>query len=276
MLDATSSSVKTLHLLLFVPSSLHSPLTLLDTHGNPLFPASFLVSGFGGVSLLTSAPGLLVTAAALQPAMEMYLGLLRQLLGVDAGQVAFWVDALEERSRGITEWQMSSLQRRSAFSRIASCRRTLASLEKLITSIHNMVISDDTAVQVCLYASSVCFFHSLICSLGKAHLPTTSRRHTPQVSQAVSHLLAAEQAWSRGDFAASAVEAALADTTAEASFFHEKMLSRLYFPDDHKLAVYIPFFVPVLVPMLVALIREGKSMRDEARQARELSDDKDD
>ena len=41
-------------------------------------------------------------------------------------------------------------------------------------------------------------------------------------------------------------------------FFDKGILSLLYFPDDHKMAVYIPYFVPVLLPLLVGVLREGK------------------
>lgn len=36
------------------------------------------------------------------------------------------------------------------------------------------------------------------------------------------------------------------------------MVSLLYFPDEHKYAVYMPFFVPVSVPVLVACLKELK------------------
>jgi len=124
-LDATSSSIKTFHLLLFVPSPKHSPLTILDTHGNPIYPSSFLVSGFGGVSIHNGPTGERIGVSDLEATMEIYVGLLRQLLGVDAGKIALWVRSLSEASSGVTEWQKASLARRSAFSRISHARRTL-------------------------------------------------------------------------------------------------------------------------------------------------------
>jgi phosphatidylinositol glycan class S len=53
-------------------------------------------------------------------------------------------------------------------------------------------------------------------------------------------------------------------------FFDKGILSMLYFPDDHKMAVYIPYFVPVLLPLLVGILREGKVSLSRAR-ARALS-----
>mmetsp|Transcript_5355 Transcript_5355/g.12528 ORF Transcript_5355/g.12528 Transcript_5355/m.12528 type:complete len:92 (+) Transcript_5355:692-967(+) len=31
---------------------------------------------------------------------------------------------------------------------------------------------------------------------------------------------------------------------------------QLYFPDDHKFAIYVPYFVPVLLPIFMGLVRE--------------------
>jgi phosphatidylinositol glycan class S len=36
------------------------------------------------------------------------------------------------------------------------------------------------------------------------------------------------------------------------------MLALLYFPDEHKYAVYTPLFGPMSVPLLVALLKEVK------------------
>ena len=44
---------------------------------------------------------------------------------------------------------------------------------------------------------------------------------------------------------------AQAISASEEAFFDPSILSLLYFPDDHKMAVYIPYFVPVLLPVLV-------------------------
>ena len=46
---------------------------------------------------------------------------------------------------------------------------------------------------------------------------------------------------------------------SENAFFDPTMVSMLYFPEDHKYAIYVPLFVPISVPLAVALIREVKS-----------------
>lgn len=46
------------------------------------------------------------------------------------------------------------------------------------------------------------------------------------------------------------------------------MLSLLYFPDEHKYAVYTPLFGPVAVPLLAALVKEWKEWKERKRKAK--------
>lgn len=39
------------------------------------------------------------------------------------------------------------------------------------------------------------------------------------------------------------------------------LVSQLYFPDEHKFAVYIPFFVPILYTIIRGFVSEFKAMR---------------
>ena len=43
---------------------------------------------------------------------------------------------------------------------------------------------------------------------------------------------------------------------AEKAFFDDKMVSKLYFPDEHKYAVYTPLFGPLALPLVLALLKE--------------------
>lgn len=44
--------------------------------------------------------------------------------------------------------------------------------------------------------------------------------------------------------------------SAEKAFFDDKMGSMLYFPDEHKYAIYTPLFGPLALPLLMALLKE--------------------
>ncbi|BGP39762.1 GPI transamidase component [Rhodotorula kratochvilovae] len=63
--------------------------------------------------------------------------------------------------------------------------------------------------------------------------------------------------------------AASAQSLAAKAYFDPSMLALLYFPDEHKYAVYTPLFGPVAVPLLVALLREVKEWRAGRRKKRE-------
>ncbi|RMZ89083.1 hypothetical protein DV736_g3676, partial [Chaetothyriales sp. CBS 134916] len=52
--------------------------------------------------------------------------------------------------------------------------------------------------------------------------------------------------------------AADAYVDSEQAFFDKSMVGQVYFPDEHKVAVYLPLLGPVGVPLVVALIKEIK------------------
>lgn len=62
--------------------------------------------------------------------------------------------------------------------------------------------------------------------------------------------------------------AALAQEFATRAYYDPNMLALLYFPDEHKYAIYTPLFGPVAVPLLVAAIKEWKAFKERRRQKR--------
>ncbi|KAI6246237.1 GPI transamidase component PIG-S [Erysiphe necator] len=50
-----------------------------------------------------------------------------------------------------------------------------------------------------------------------------------------------------------------AERQAEKAFFEKSMVGQVYFPDEHKIAVYLPLLGPVGVPLVVGVIKEVKS-----------------
>lgn len=62
----------------------------------------------------------------------------------------------------------------------------------------------------------------------------------------------AEMAW---------VNAKEAYILSDSAFFDPTMLALLYFPDEHKYAIYMPLFVPILLPILSAIFKEFKRYR---------------
>ncbi|OAA73671.1 Phosphatidylinositol-glycan biosynthesis class S protein [Cordyceps fumosorosea ARSEF 2679] len=53
--------------------------------------------------------------------------------------------------------------------------------------------------------------------------------------------------------------ARVAEREAERAFFEKSMVGQLYFPDEHKIAVYLPLLGPISVPLVMGLVAEVKN-----------------
>ena len=60
---------------------------------------------------------------------------------------------------------------------------------------------------------------------------------------------------------------ALALALASRAFFNPGMLALLYFPAEHKYAVYTPLFASAVIPLFVAALRELKAWRLQRKAA---------
>jgi len=59
--------------------------------------------------------------------------------------------------------------------------------------------------------------------------------------------------------------ARIAEAAAEKAFFEKSMVGQVYFPDEHKVAVYLPLLGPVGVPLVMGVIKELKAWRTRRR-----------
>lgn len=78
------------------------------------------------------------------------------------------------------------------------------------------------------------------------------------VSTTLSHLTATCQLLREGRFRAALASARIAEKEAEKSFFEKSMVGQMYFPDEHKVAVYLPLLGPIGVPLVIGLLKEIK------------------
>lgn len=53
--------------------------------------------------------------------------------------------------------------------------------------------------------------------------------------------------------------ARIAEEAAESAFFEKSMVGQVYFPDEHKFAVYLPFLGPIGVPLVTVVLKELKA-----------------
>lgn len=76
------------------------------------------------------------------------------------------------------------------------------------------------------------------------------------VSDTLSHLHSTCTALRASDWNPALHHARIAWQDSEKAFFEKTMVGQVYFPDEHKIAVYLPLLGPVGVPLLVGLGRE--------------------
>ncbi|KAF2814637.1 GPI transamidase component PIG-S [Mytilinidion resinicola] len=81
------------------------------------------------------------------------------------------------------------------------------------------------------------------------------------VDQTIIHLHDACSDLRAGKFHGALEHARIAEAEAEKAFFERSMVGQVYFPDEHKVAVYLPLLGPVAVPLVLAGLKELKSFR---------------
>ena len=63
-----------------------------------------------------------------------------------------------------------------------------------------------------------------------------------------------------GRFSDALGNARIAEAEAEKGFFEKSMVGQVYFPDEHKVAVYLPLLGPVGVPLVMSALKELKRL----------------
>ena len=80
------------------------------------------------------------------------------------------------------------------------------------------------------------------------------------VELTLTHLQQACDRLHDGRFQDALKHARIAEAQAEKAFFERSMVGQVYFPDEHKFAVYMPLLGPIAVPLVMAALREIKSV----------------
>lgn len=229
------SPFPSINFVLYIPSASIRPLHIYTSNALILPTNAFLVPRWGGV--LISNPEVEsqqhLTVSDLQPAMEVFIAQLRTLIGVKPLQEL----VQESRSKvhfassphsGITLWELDALVRKNTYHNLVKSATTLRSLATMVEEITNMVIEDKIQEQVLASLKDLGMTRQLISS---------------------------------GDYLGAVSCSKEALRLAERSFFDPHMLAMLYFPDDHKYAIYVPLYLPVSMPLVFAIINEVKRWR---------------
>lgn len=79
------------------------------------------------------------------------------------------------------------------------------------------------------------------------------------VDLSLAHLQQACDALRDGRFQDALENARIADGQSESAFFERSMVGQVYFPDEHKVAVYLPLLGPIAVPLIMGALKEIKA-----------------
>ncbi|KAJ2657906.1 GPI transamidase component [Coemansia sp. RSA 1199] len=221
-----------LNFVLFVPALASQPMRILDSGIER--SSAFLVSQWGGVSIAnlpdTTRPGdkVVLSPEDLQKHMGYFISQIRSLVGIRSNAPLASSAQLQVRVRpatdtGVSGWELDALMRRWLVRNRQTAIATLQSLVRLVDSLQNMVVMDDIKEKVDR-------------SLAALYETERALRQLPDLNYV--HAFAS---------------AASAASLAESAFFDPSMVSMLYFPDQHKYAIYMPFFLPATLPLLAAL-----------------------
>jgi phosphatidylinositol glycan class S len=123
--------------------------------------------------------------------------------------------------------RISSLTRERAMSLIVSASSTLGALSRLTHKLMSIAIPDSVA---------------------------------KSVDETVFRLDQACKALHDGRYHAALENARTAEEEAEQAFFEPSMVGQVYFPDEHKVAVYVPLLGPMAVPLVMAFAKELRAL----------------
>ncbi|KAI9834406.1 MAG: hypothetical protein M1819_003017 [Sarea resinae] len=85
------------------------------------------------------------------------------------------------------------------------------------------------------------------------------------VDTTISHLHNACADLREGRFQSALENGRVAEAEAERGFFEKSMVGQVYFPDEHKVAVYLPLLGPVGVPLVMGALKELRNLRQRWR-----------
>jgi phosphatidylinositol glycan class S len=125
--------------------------------------------------------------------------------------------------------RISSLARERATSLILSASSTLGALARLTLKLTSIAIPDSVAksVDATIY----------------------------RLDQACRNLNA-------GQYEEALANARIAEAEVEQAFFEPSMVGQVYFPEEHKVAVYVPLLGPMAVPLVMAGLKEIRRLRE--------------
>ncbi|GAQ90557.1 phosphatidylinositol glycan class S [Klebsormidium nitens] len=232
---ASAGRSKLLHFAVYVPAADECPLHFKLPNGKLSPTDGFTVPSWGGVVVwnppqcsrnASSDTGpRTIPSSELRRILAIQIGQLRTLFGLSATpKRSAEVQTLSPGPKGFAGWEVAALLRTRSSDDTREALSTLRSLSTLVSALSNMVVHDSIA---------------------------------DQVTRALAAAGEAQTAMLAGSYEAAASAARNARAQAESAFFHPTLMSLLYFPSEHHMAIYMPLFLPVLVNVCAAVCREA-------------------
>lgn len=178
---------------------------------------SWIVPQWGGVAILDSAE-----LSELHGGKDLSAKTLEPIM-LNFGSQLMSLLGVPETPTSSLGLRLSTLVRLRAASQLLSASSTLGSLARLVATLPSIPIPKTVAASV---------------------------------DSTISHLDSACTAFRSGDFQDALAHARIADIEAEKAFFERSMVGQVYFPDEHKVAVYLPLMGPMAVPLVMSMLKE--------------------
>ena len=240
---AARSGRPVIHFIAFVPPQPLCPLRLLAPGDTATAANGFTVPAWGALAVSNPTDGCgngteprrrrTVSPRELDRLCAVWVAQLRALLGLPPVPRAYsdgaggaLVAALPSAG-GMSVWEVDLLLRRRATHDAAAARASLAALSRVVGAQSSMGVPPAVA------------------ALAHLALDAAARARSAAAAQAQ---------------ATAAVEAGEATAAAEAAFFHPTILPQMYFPNDQKLAVFMPLLLPTALPLVMALLKEARPL----------------
>eukprot|EP01112_Ceratiomyxa_fruticulosa_P016657 TRINITY_DN506_c0_g4_i1.p1 TRINITY_DN506_c0_g4~~TRINITY_DN506_c0_g4_i1.p1 ORF type:complete len:394 (-),score=80.62 TRINITY_DN506_c0_g4_i1:32-1213(-) len=240
-LDYSPGTTPTLNFIIFVPTKSQSPLHIRGSSSN-----SFIIPQFGGIIIHnvdhdtinnTGTHHLHLTPSDVSNDMVIFLSQLHTLIGIDAHPQSTTNTNTAHHFHNITTQQFDRLVEKFLSSHLDTTLSTLNSLQHLINTLSNMVVFDNIRDLVATSVNELQSAHDLLDHSSKSEDLLVALQHARRAKKA-----------------------------SEAAFFDPHMLSLLYFPNEHKLAMYLPLFLPVFFPIVMGLRSERRNKNARARR----------
>jgi len=246
-LPSTGQARAAMHWIIYVPSPKNCPLHIATSGRDAGGEDAFLIPKWGGVIILnpqnctdTSATRTIKVNARkidrvdrvlgveeLHPSMGLVVAQMREMLGLtplpkkSAG--SWWsLEALPSPHTGFADWEIDTMAQELVRKDMLAALQSLQSLENLFDSIPNVVI--------------------------KQNIPA-------QAEEALTLLEKAMDSVQQNHYWSAASAARKARGLSANAYFHPTILSLLYFPQEHKIAIYAPLFLPVFMVALTTVFR---------------------